>query len=163
MKKKFVVSLSLAIVSASLLCVVYLLFVKKTPESAFLKSICKGSARCFYGTIERITDGDTLEINGDTVRLALINAPEKWEPAYEDSKSFVESICPIGSDVVVDEDDMQVSRSHRRIIAVVYCGKRQLRNLNEELLEAGYAKVLKDFCERSEFANEEWAKSYGCG
>ncbi len=160
MKRKLI--LALAIVLASFLCAVYLLLIQGTPESAFLKSICKGSARCFYGTIERITDGDTLQINGDTIRLALINAPEKWEAAYEDSKSFVESMCPIGSDVVVDEDDLQVSRSHRRIIAVVYCG-RVLRNLNKELLEAGYAKILKDFCERSEFANEEWAKFYGCG
>ena len=160
MKKKL--SLALAIVLASLLCTVYLLFVHETPGSTFLKSVCKGSARCFYGTIERITDGDTLEINGDTVRLALINSPEKWEPAYEDAKSFVETICPIGSDVVVDEDDLQVSRSHRRIVAVVYCGNNKLRNLNEELLNAGYAKILEDFCERSEFADERWAKSYGC-
>jgi len=92
----------------------------------------------------------------------LINAPDKWELAYEDSKSFVEIMCPIGSDVVVDEDDLQVSRSHRRIIAVIYCGERVLRNLNEQLLETGYAKILEDFCERSEFADEEWAKSYGC-
>lgn len=144
----------------SLFCIFYFLFMRKAVGSASIENICKGSARCFYGTIENVTDGDTLEISGETVRLALINTPEKHKDGYEVAKNFVETICPIGSTVVVDEDDLQVSRSHRRIVAVVHCGSK---NLNEMLLEKGYAEIIEDFCERSEFASEQWAKSYGCG
>jgi endonuclease YncB( thermonuclease family) len=132
-------------------------------EPAFLERICKGDARCLYGTVEQIVDGDTLRIGDETVRLALINTPEKTEYDYTDSVEFVKSICPVGSEVIVDEDDMQISRSHRRIIAVVYCRSERMVNLNEELLDSRYAEILGDFCERSEFADEDWAILYGCG
>ena len=157
MKKK-IAGLVLAIVLAGLLCTVYFIFMQSAGSKS-PKHKCKGSARCFYGTIERVTDGDTLEISGETVRLALINTPEKWEEDYKAAKNFVENLCPIGSEIIVDEDDLQSSRSHRRIVAVVYCGSK---NLNEELLKVGHAEILEDFCDRSEFASEEWAKSYGC-
>lgn len=152
MKKKIFA----ALVVIAALFLVYFLFTR----SPSAPSKCKGEARCFYGTIEKAVDGDTLEISGETVRLALINTPEKQTGGYDDARQFVERMCPIGSDVVVDEDDHQISRSHRRIIAVVYCGSI---NLNKELLSAGHAHILSDFCEQSEFANEQWAKSYGCG
>lgn len=127
------------------------------------KLLCKGSARCFEGVVEDVVDGDTLEVNGEMVRLALINTPEKWEYDYDAAIDFVWTVCPIGNEVVVDEDDLQISGSHRRMVGVVYCESRgRFRNLNEELLKAEYARILADFCERSEFANEEWAKLYGC-
>jgi micrococcal nuclease len=151
-KKKIFVAL---IVIAALF-LVYFLFMQSPSEP----SKCRGEARCFYGMIEKAVDGDTLEISGETVRLALINTPEKQAGGYDAARQFVERMCPIGSDVVVDEDDLQISRSHRRIIAVVHCGSK---NLNEELLKAGYAKILEDFCERSEFADDKWARLYGCG
>lgn len=157
MKKKIAGLVALSLIG--LLCTVYFIFSQKAAASKPPRHKCKGSARCFYGTIERVTDGDTLEINGETVRLALINTPEKKKRGYEDAKDFVERMCPIGSNVIVDEDDMQISRSHRRIIGLVYCGSR---SLNEQLLKAGHAEIIEDFCGRSEFANEEWARENGC-
>jgi hypothetical protein len=34
--------------------------------------------------------------------------------------------------------------------------------LNEELLKAHMAKILTEFCDRSEFRNERWALNDGC-
>lgn len=160
MKKIIVVSL---VVFIGFLVILFLMY-NRDRGDALPKFLCKGSARCFEGVVEDVVDGDTLEVNGETVRLTLVNTPEKWEGDYEAAIDFVWDLCPIGSDVIVDEDDLQISRSHRRVIAIVYCESRgRLKNLNEELLKAGYAELFKDFCKKSEFANEEWAKLYGCG
>ncbi len=167
MKKEIFADLAvflMVLILISLLYVAHRLPLFGFTGNIFLKSMCKGSAACFRGVVKNVIDGDTLEINGETVRLALVDTPEKWEDGYETAKNFTESICSVGSNAIVDEDDLQTSRSHRRIVAVVYCKTNEkFVNLNEELLKAGYAVVLTDFCNRSEFANEEWAKLNGCG
>lgn len=126
----------------------------------FLSDDTGNEAMSFEGTVERVVDGDTLVVDGETVRLALVNAPEMDEEGYDAAAEFASGICPEGSVAAVDEDDMQVERSHRRIVAVVTCGGA---NLNEELLKAGHARIVEDFCASSEFAGEEWAIYYGCG
>jgi len=153
MKRIFIVVVVLIV----LLCAVYFLF---APAKGVANKLCKGVARCFEGAVDEVVDGDTLVIDGETVRLALVNTPEKETNGYNSAKEFVESVCPIGSESVVDEDDMQISRSHRRILGVVYCGSK---NLNEHLLQRGYAHILVDFCRQSEFSSEEWAIENGCG
>jgi endonuclease YncB( thermonuclease family) len=159
--KKIIVASVLFIGILGILIV--LLHIYNDSDNMLLKALCKGSAMCFEGVVEDVIDGDTLEINGETVRLALIDTPEKWENYYEAAIDFVWEICPIGRKVIVDEDDLQISGSYRRVVAVVYCESNgRFKNLNEELLSAGYAKILEDFCERSEFGKEEWATLYGC-
>jgi len=163
MKKTTFITLALLGILLSLFTAVYILPMFNESDDMVSEILCKGSASCFEGVVDDIIDGDTLEINGETVRLALVDTPEKWEDNYEAAIDFVWELCPIGSEVVVDEDDMQTSGSHRRVVAVVYCSlEGRFNNLNEELLKAGYAIILEDFCEKSEFANEGWAKLYGC-
>ena len=61
---------------------------------------------------------------------------------------------------MIDEDDGQTEGSYGRIVAVVYCDGS---NLNAQMLEGRHALLYKDFCNASEFANENWtgcAKSY---
>ena len=125
--------------------------------------LCKGQAECFEGIVKDIVDGDTMMIGDETVRLSLVNTPEKGDGRYQSAIDFLWSVCPVGSNAVVDEDDLQTSRSHRRLLAVVYCefGDRYI-NLNEVLLEQGQAVILEDFCDRSEFRKENWATSHGC-
>jgi len=127
------------------------------------ETVCKGSARCFNGTITEIVDGDSLEVNNVsdniTIRLALVSCPEYYENGYEEAKDFTSSICPIGSTAMIDEDDGQIEGSYGRLVAVVYCDNR---NLNEELLVSGHGEIDKYYCNKSEFGNERWAKEYGC-
>lgn len=120
---------------------------------------CKGNATCFNGTVTKITDGDTLDVNNITIRLALVNCPEYYDGGYEKAKDFVSNMCPVGSIEMVDEDDGQTEGSFNRTIAVVYCNGK---NLNEELLEKGYCEIDKRFCDVSEFGDSVWAVKFGC-
>lgn len=121
------------------------------------KQLCKGFALCVSGEVDRVIDGDTLSINGSVIRLALVDAPEKDEKGYAESRLFVQSLCD--SDAIGDQDDRQLYDKYGRIIAVVHC---QSKNLNAELLRNGLAVIDARFCAGSEFQNDEWAKTYGC-
>ncbi len=122
---------------------------------------CRGDSSCFFGNLTKIVDGDTLEVSGEVIRLSLVNTPEKGQSGFDESIRFVESSCKVGEIVLVDEDDMQVSRSHRRIVAKVYC-RNGTFDLNRELVMSGNAEILEKFCGKSEFSDEEWVQNNGC-
>ncbi len=90
--------------------------------------------RCNY-----VIDGDTLNVEGvGRIRLVGINAPEKGEPGYIEAKNFLESAC-LGKIVYLDIDDEKNYDRYGRILAVVYVGST---NINEELLQRGYAEIM---------------------
>ena len=121
--------------------------------------LCSGNAECFDGKVTRIVDGDTIYVNGVSIRLALTSTPELSENGGVAAKEFTESLCPPGSKAVFDEDDGQTEGSYDRLIGVVYCGDVML---NSALLDAGHAYIDKNFCAKSEFGLEEWAQAHGC-
>ena len=60
---------------------------------------------CTTGIIAQVVDGDTVKFLSDEgqeirIRLALVNAPELTEPGGDQSKSFAESQCSVGSESV---------------------------------------------------------------
>jgi len=120
--------------------------------------VCRGDEKCFKGTMEEVIDGDTFVINKQHVRLTLVNTPEVSQSGYEEAKNFIISICPVGSEVIVDQDDGQ-PYSYGRIVSVIYCNGK---NLNEELLKNNLGKIYTDFCSKSEFGIDKWTKDYGC-
>lgn len=120
---------------------------------------CRGDAACFYGNVTKIVDGDTIDVDGIRIRLAIVNTPEAGEPGYQEAKDFTGSTCPVGSEVVVDEDDLQRGGSYGRMIAEVRCGDV---NLNEALLDSDLATIDFLVCGRSEFADEDWSDARGC-
>jgi endonuclease YncB( thermonuclease family) len=120
---------------------------------------CTGDARCISGFVTRVIDGDTIVVGDKSIRFALVNTPEWGDYDYTQAQYYIETICPIGSKVLVDEDDGQTQGSFGRIIAKIYCNEL---NLNEEILEVGHAEILPQFCEVSEFAQDSWAKKHGC-
>lgn len=64
-----------------------------------------------------------------TIRLALINTPERSQKGYSKATDFTSSICPIGDKTLVDEDDGQTEGSYDRMVAKVYCcGKMLMKN-----------------------------------
>lgn len=130
-----------------------------TPSSQSTE--CKGSADCFRGIVTDIVDGDTLDVNNVRVRLAMVNTPEVGEPGYYEATETTESECPVGSEALVDEDDGQKGGSFGRLIGVVYCDGSNI-SLNEVLMNANKAILYEDFCDVSEFANEDWVTRYGC-
>lgn len=120
---------------------------------------CTGDARCISGFVTRVIDGDTIVVGDKSIRFALVNTPEWGDYDYTQAKYYIETICPVGSKVLVDEDDGQTQGSFGRIIAKIYCNEL---NLNEEILEVGHAEILPQFCAVSEFARESWATKHGC-
>lgn len=125
---------------------------------------CMGQARCFRGLVTEIRDGDTLEINGEAWRLALTSTPELGSTGSTEAKLFVESVCRIGTEAIVDEDGGQTEGSGDRSIGVVYCvdGIINKISLNELLLREGFATIDNRFCDESEFSLTPWAQQYGC-
>jgi micrococcal nuclease len=117
---------------------------------------CRGVASCLSDAVQSIVDGDTLDIGGVRVRLALVNSPDIGQPGFSEATQFTAQTCPIRSRALVDEDDGQTGGSYGRLVALVYCGST---NLNAVLLRTGHAILLTDFCAVSEFGRDSWA---GC-
>ena len=125
----------------------------------FPQKNCSGNARCITGYVTEIIDGDTIKVDGQSIRFALVNTPEYGQSGYNQATDFIARICPVDSPVLVDEDDGQTQGSYGRIIAVVHCNGV---NLNEQILGVGLAEILTSFCYQSEFASHSWAQKYGC-
>ena len=116
----------------------------------------------FSGTVTKVTDGDTLDVTtseGETItaRLALIDAPETDEPGFDEARNFITEQC-LDKNAEVDPDNNQ-GLTYGRIVAVVYC---EGVNVNEAILDNGFADVYQDFCDVSEFADSNWAQENGC-
>lgn len=120
---------------------------------------CSGNARCFSGQVTQVIDGDTIRINEHSIRFSLASAPEIDDVGGYEAQDFIDDICPVGSQALVDEDDGQTKESHGRIVAVIFCNGM---NLNQELLDANLGYLDTKFCRDSEFSNTDWAKKHGC-
>ena len=108
------------------------------------------------GIVTKVIDGDTLDINGIRIRLALVDTPEINQQGYDRAKQFLESLC-LGKKGELDVDSGQRRGDrHGREIGVVYCDGI---NMNEKLMSNNLARILIEFCDITEFANENWTKS----
>ena len=125
--------------------------VKSTPSQG-----CSGKARCFTGKVTKIVDGDTIHVAGQSIRLTIVSSPELNKPSGLGAQHFVQQICPVGSNVLVDEDDGQTQGSFGRIVALVYCNGV---NLNKAVIKDGFGEISIDSCHKSEFALHSWS---GC-
>jgi micrococcal nuclease len=120
---------------------------------------CSGTAKCITGTVTKIIDGDTIHVNEQSVRFSLISAPNLEGYGGVDSRNFIQTICPVGSEVLIDEDDGHVLGDHARMVGMVTCNDVIL---NQELLDANLGHLEIRFCASSEFADEDWAIKHGC-
>ncbi len=120
---------------------------------------CKGTADCISGKVTKIVDGDTIHVNGQSIRLALTATPELDEKGGQEAKTFTSQFCSVGSSVTVDEDDKQTQGSYDRMIGQIFCNNK---SLNEALLENNLAIIDSRFCSKSEFSSELWAIKFGC-
>jgi endonuclease YncB( thermonuclease family) len=124
------------------------------------KPQCIGDELCISETIVRIVDGDTLYLQGGyEVRLSLTNTPERHQIGFHDASQFTAKICPVTMTAVFDQDDLQPYDVYGRLVGKITCNDKVL---NSELLYAGHANILKQYCTTSEFSEESWAKEFGC-
>ena len=113
------------------------------------------NGKCYSTTISRVIDGDTIKDSDDkSIRFSLASAPELSEPGGIEAKEYIESICPVGSSILIDEDDLQQSGSYDETIAKITC---KGINLNQSLLASNHGTIDTTYCNSSEFSEESWA------
>jgi len=114
-----------------------------------------GNARSFTGKVTGIINGDTIQVDGQSVRLALASTPEVNTPMGLAAKQYLLQICPIGSAVTVNEDDGQTEDSYDRIVALVKCNGV---TLNAAVIEKGFGHLSFVNCDKSEFSDQAWSR-----
>ena len=133
--------------------VAVMLIILISPPTQLQCSNDKGA--CYESTLLRVIDGDTIKnSDDDSIQFSLVSAPGLDEEEGENSKIFLEAICPIGSKITIDEDDRQLQGSDDGIMAQVYCNEM---SMNAEMIFNNYAMVDISHCDVSEFAFELWA------
>jgi micrococcal nuclease len=105
----------------------------------------------YQGTVTRIIDGDTIQVDDIRVRLVGIDTPERGEPGFSEATEFTASLCPVGSSAALDIDDLEPKDRYGRTLAVVYCGGV---NINQELLRNRYAEIM--YIPPSQFDPYSW-------
>ncbi len=87
-----------------------------------------------FGVVERIIDGDTIIINGTSIRLLGINCPEKSEEFSLQAKEFLEK--KILNKTIRIEFGKQKTDKYGRTLAYVFLGNE---NINLALIKEGFA------------------------
>ena len=87
-----------------------------------------------YGVVERVIDGDTVEINGTSVRLLGINSPEKGEKYYDEAKLFLEGLV-LNKTVKLEFGKDKTDRYGRKL-SYLFIGRK---NINLKIVEEGLA------------------------
>lgn len=128
-------------------------------EQDFDSHRCIGEAKCVSELITRIVDGDTIYTANYKIRLSLVDTPEINEPGYSEATAFTTQMCPVGSFITINQDDVQMYDQYDRLLANVFCNGK---SLNSALLHNGHAEISTRYCSISEFVDYPWAQRFGC-
>ena len=111
-----------------------------------------------WAEVTGVVDGDTVRLDGQSHRLALVDAPERGEPGFSEAADFVRERC-MGKTAAYDIDDRQPSDRFGRHLSLVYCDGPGAASINELLVREGHSGPYARFCGESEFADLAWT---GC-
>ncbi len=98
-----------------------------------------------------------LDINDIRIRLSLIDTPERGQDGYKESKEFVKDLCLNKKGEVDIDDGQRRGDRYGREVGVVYCNGI---NLNKALMDNNLATIYTEYCDISEFSQDNWAKSF---
>lgn len=122
----------------------------KTFLFLFLLSFCLYAD--FSGKCVGISDGDTIRVLKDgkeiKIRLEGIDCPETHQDYGAKAKEFTSGLV-FGKDVLVKEKEQD---KYGRTVATVFVGEK---NLNLELVKAGFAWHYKEYSKDKSLANAE--------
>lgn len=103
------------------------------------------------GQCIKVIDGDTIDVeNVGRIRFVGVNTPERGEDGYKEAKDFVKSQC-LNKQVTIDVDSAKNYDKYGRVLGVVYVDGK---NLNQELLQKGYAEIM--YIPPSEYNPNSW-------
>jgi micrococcal nuclease len=92
------------------------------------------------GFVERVIDGDTAVINGESVRLLGINSPERGEKYYDEAKEYLEELILNKSvKLKYGKDKRDI---YDRILAYIFMDNK---NMNLGLVKNGFANFYFPF------------------
>jgi len=86
-----------------------------------------------YGKVDRIVDGDTIIVGGESVRLLGMNTPERGEEYYAEAKGNLNFLVNTSVKLVFGKD--KYDRYNRKLAYVFYDNV----NLNLKQVKDGYA------------------------
>ena len=109
---------------------------------------------CFEGLVTKVVDGDTLDIDGKRIRLALVDTPERGDVGYTLATDHAKTMCPVGSVAWYDLDVKQPIGPFGRIIAEVFCDGE---SLNRQIIDKKLGVINVRYCDFSDFASSTWA------
>ncbi|MDX1371683.1 MAG: thermonuclease family protein [Nitrososphaeraceae archaeon] len=104
--------------------------------------------------VNYVVDEDTLDFNDKRIRLSLVDTPELGEEGYKEAKEFKKLCLDKKGEVDIDDGERRGDR-YGRDIGVVFCDSI---NVNKELTDNNLARIYTEYCDVSEFKNEQWAK-----
>jgi hypothetical protein len=84
--------------------------------------------------VDRVIDGDTIVVNGTSMRLLGINCPEKGQKYFEEAKEYLESLV-MNKSIVVRKEGQDM---YYRELVYLY-DVEDKKNINLEIVRNGYA------------------------
>ena len=87
--------------------------------------------------ITKVIDGDTVHINGESVRLICIDTPERGEEGYLEATEYLESLI-LNKEVILEEDITKRDKYDRLLY---YIFTKDGRFVNEIMVKEGYAEA----------------------
>jgi len=87
--------------------------------------------------VTKVIDGDTVHINGESVRLICIDTPERGEEGYQEATEFLESLI-LNKEVKLEEDITKRDKYNRLLY---YIFTKDGKFVNEIMVKEGYAEA----------------------
>ena len=115
------------------------------------------------GIANNVIDGDTFDMTASNgtqyrIRLADVDAPERYEEGYAESGEYLRALVS-GESVYLDIDNLYVWDDHgngNRLVGIIYINYNSsyLLNVNEALFQAGHL-LKKEY--DNEFTPYNWS------
>jgi len=102
------------------------------------KSVFEGFAEKENGFVSKVIDGDTVVVNGESVRLLGIDANERGEECYKEAKVRLEELV-LNKEVLL-EKDVRDKDQYKRLLRFIFIEVNgEEINVNLKLVEEGLA------------------------
>jgi len=88
------------------------------------------------GFVSKVIDGDTVIINGESVRLLGIDSDERGYPCYNEAKKRLEEIV-LDKEVLLEKGNEDMDKYNRRLRYIFLKGSE--KSVNLKLVEEGLA------------------------
>lgn len=97
------------------------------------------------GQLSDSVDGDSFYVGGVEVRLAVVDSPERGEPAYEEASSFADDWFG-AEDVAIYRPTSAPSHDRYERLVGEVVRTRDCASLNVDLVRSGNAEILDRYC-----------------